>query len=66
MNSKNPIRIAEEAKEAARLEVAKGSHLPIHVCCVLDEYSDFDNPVLHMVRDHCQQLNIIFTVGFLT
>ena len=61
MNSKNPIRLAEEAKEAARLEAAKGSHLPIHVCCVLDSYEDFDNPVLHMVRDHCQILNVLFT-----
>lgn len=62
MNSKNPLQLIEEAKEAAHLEVAKGiHHLPIHVCCVLDDYSDFNSPVLHMVRDHCRTLNVLFT-----
>ena len=60
MNS-NPIRIVVDKKEAERLEVAKGSHLPIHVCCVLDEYSDFNDPVLHEIRNHCAKNNVLFT-----
>ena len=57
----NPIRIETDKKETAQLEVANGAHLPIHICCVLDEYSDYDDPLLHKIRDHCIKSNVLFT-----
>jgi len=57
----NPIRAIVDMKEAERLQVAKGSHLPVHICCVLDDYSDFNDPVLHEIRDHCAKNSVLFT-----
>lgn len=57
----NPIRAVVEAKEKEYLEAAKGSHLPIHVTCILDEHSDYNDPVLHKIRDHCNKNSVLFT-----
>ena len=57
----NPIHAANFEKEKDRLDAAKGSHLPIHVTCVLDEYSDFNDSVLHQIRDHCRAHSVLFT-----
>lgn len=61
MNNENPILTAISIKEKEYLEIAKGSHLPIHVCCVLDEYSDYNDVTLHMIRDYCAKKNVLFT-----
>lgn len=61
MNNENPIHVINTIKEAERLQAAKGFHLPIHICCVLDEYSDFNNPIIHGIRDHCIQNHVLFT-----
>ena len=61
MNNDNPIRLAMDIQEATKLEAAKASNLPIHICCVLDEYSDFNDPVIHQIRDHCNKNNVLFT-----
>jgi hypothetical protein len=57
----NPIHAATFEKEKDRLDAAKGFHLPIHVTCVLDEYSDFNDSVLHQIRDHCKVNSVLFT-----
>ena len=57
----NPIYVATIAKEKERLEAAKGSHLPIHVTCILDEHSDYNDPILHQIRDHCIKCSVLFT-----
>jgi hypothetical protein len=61
MEGINPIRIIEDTKEKDRLELAKGYHLPIHICCILDEYDDYDNRIIHEVRDHCIKMQVLFT-----
>ena len=61
MNKENPIRMAIDIQEAEKLQAAKESHLPIHVCCILDEYSDFNDPILHNIRDYCIIKNVLFT-----
>lgn len=53
--------MAIDVQEAEKLQAAKGSHLPIHICCVLDEHSDFNCPVLHAIRDHCSKNSVLFT-----
>lgn len=58
----NPIRLSIETEEAKKLENIRNKYtLPIHVCCILDEYSDFDDIVLHGVRDYCIKKNLLFT-----
>ena len=57
----NPIRLEIEKKEAERLRLAAGSHLPIHICCILDEYQDYEDPVLHKIREHCIKSDVLFT-----
>ena len=57
----NPIYAASVAKEKERLDTAKGSHIPVHVTCVLDEYSDFNDSILHEIRDHCIKKSVLFT-----
>ena len=59
--NENPIRLVMLAKEKEYLDAAKGSHIPVHVTCVLDEYSDFNNPILHGIRDHCNKKSVLFT-----
>jgi hypothetical protein len=57
----NPIRLEIDKKEAERLRQAAGSHLPIHICCILDEYQDYEDPVLHKIREHCINSDVLFT-----
>ena len=57
----NPIYAATIIKEKERLEAAKGSHIPVHITCVLDEYSDFNHAILHEIRDHCIKKSVLFT-----
>ena len=57
----NPIYELAVAKEKQRLEAAKGSHIPVHITCVLDEYSDFNDVILHEIRNHCIKKSVLFT-----
>lgn len=59
--STNPIRAVIDMKETVKLDVAKGYHIPVHIICVLDEYSDFDNHILHEIRDYCNKKSVLFT-----
>ena len=34
---------------------------PIAVACVLDQLSDYDNPLIHQIRDYCINESILFT-----
>lgn len=59
--NENPIHIELTKKETERLEKAKGHHLPIHICCVLDDHDDYTNPVVQAVRNYCIKKNVLFT-----
>ena len=57
----NPIHMLAAEKEKVYLEAAKGSHIPVHVTCVLDDYSDYSDPTIHSIRDHCKSKSVLFT-----
>ena len=57
----NPICAELEKQESIKLEKAKGCLLPIHICCVIDEYTDYNDPIIHSIRNHCVKNNVLFT-----
>jgi hypothetical protein len=54
----NPIR--EKEKEKDKKFVSK-EYVPMRVCCVVNELSQFNNPDIHEIRNHCNEVGILFT-----
>jgi hypothetical protein len=53
MTTVNPLQKPLEKKDGS-------DFLPIHLCCVLDELSDYNDPHIHAIRDYAISMKIIF------
>ena len=49
----NPLQKPLEKKDGSDI-------LPITLCCVLDELSDFNDPHIHAIRDYAISMKILF------
>lgn len=53
MTTNNPLQKPLEKKDCSEF-------LPIQLCCVLDELSDYNDPHIHAIRDYAISMKIIF------